>query len=64
VAGCRPMRAVSQSFVNNVYAVRFEAEKFASCVRQLDLHNQRVIVTITGDGGSFAWVAEVSPFIQ
>jgi hypothetical protein len=64
VAGCRPMRAVSQSFVNNVYAVRFEAEKFASCVRQLDLHNQRVVVEITGDGGSFAWVAEVSPFIK
>jgi hypothetical protein len=64
VAGCRPMGAQSANFVRDVYSVRFEAEPFASCVRDRNLRNRRVFVRITGTASTWQWDAYVSPLIN
>jgi uncharacterized repeat protein (TIGR01451 family) len=61
---CKPIVATSSTFVKDVYAVKFDGQAFSNCVRARKLRNQRVLVQITGDGGTFHWDVLVSPFVQ
>jgi hypothetical protein len=61
---CKPIVATSSTFNKDVYAVKFNGQGFSNCVRARNLRNQRVLVRITGDGGTYRWDAFVSPFVN
>ena len=61
---CKPIVATSSTFVKDVYAVKFNGQGFSNCVRARNLRDQRVLVQITGDGGTYRWATLVSPFVN
>jgi uncharacterized repeat protein (TIGR01451 family) len=61
---CKPIVASGSTIAKDVYAVKFNGQGFSNCVRARNLRNQRVLVRITGNGGTFHWDAFVSPFVN